>query len=133
MKDEKLRFLLTQKFNMNDEKQSFSQEVEVTEIIKRDRYLKYREQMDVHELDVTLRINDDFIKIKRSGVVSMNFHFAEGRETDTFYESPAGRHHFTIYTHEIKALENEIFIDYELFEQGQLLGSYQYKLEREGQ
>lgn len=133
MKDKKLSFLLTQQININDEKQSFSQEVEVTEIFKRDRYLKYREQMDAHELDVTIRISDDFIKIKRSGIVNMKFHFSEGRETDTFYDSPAGRHHFTIYTHKITALENEIFIDYELFEQGQLLGSYQYKLEREGQ
>ena len=63
MKDGNLRFLLTQKFNMNDEKQSFSQKVEVTEIFKRDRYLKYQEQMDEHKLDVTLRINDEFIKI----------------------------------------------------------------------
>ena len=133
MNDEKLSFLLTQNFNMNDEKQSFSQKVEVTEIFKRDRYLKYQEQMDEYKLDVILRINDDFIKINRSGVVNMKFHFAEGKETDTFYESPAGRHHFTIYTNHIAALRNEITIDYELFEQGQLLGSYQYKLEREGQ
>ena len=133
MKDKKLSFLLTQKFNVNDEKQSFSQKVEVTEIFKRDRYLKYQEQMDEHKLDVTLRINDEFIKINRSGVVNMKFHFVEGEETDTFYESPAGRHHFKIYTDQIVALENQIIIDYELFEQGQLLGSYQYKLEREGQ
>ena len=133
MKDEKLRFLLTQKFNMNDEKQSFAQEVEVTEIFKRDRYLTYQEQMDEHELNVVLRISDDFIKINRSGVINMKFHFVKGKETDTFYESPAGRHHFTVYTKKIVALKDQIIIDYELFEQGQLLGSYQYKLEREGQ
>ena len=40
MKDNKSSFLLTQKVDMNDEKQSFSQAVEVTEIVKRDRYLK---------------------------------------------------------------------------------------------
>ena len=89
--------------------------------------------MDEYRLDVVLRINDEFIKINRSGVVNMKFHFVEGKETDTFYESPAGRHHFTIYTNQIVALRNQIIIDYELFEQGQLLGSYQYKLEREGQ
>lgn len=133
MKDKKLSFSLTQKVDMHDEKQSFSQEVEVTDIIKRDRYLKYQEEMDEHKLDVVLRINDEFIKINRSGVVNMKFHFVEGEETDTFYESPAGRHHFTIYTKQIIALENQIIIDYELFEHGHLLGSYQYKLEREGQ
>lgn len=118
---------------MNDEKQSFSQDVEVTEIFKRDRYLKYQEQMDEYKLDVILRVNDEFIKINRSGVVNMKFHFVEGKETDTFYESPAGRHHFTIYTDQIVSSENLIIIDYELFEQGRLLGSYQYKLKREGQ
>lgn len=133
MKDKKSIFLLTQKLNMNDEKQSFAQEVEVTEILKRDRYLKYQEQMDDNKLDVVLRISDDFIKINRSGVINMKFSFVKGEETDTFYESPAGRHHFTIYTKKIIALKNKIIIDYELFEQGQLLGSYQYKLEREGQ
>ncbi|WP_082238338.1 arginine--tRNA ligase [Salinicoccus sp. YB14-2] len=130
MKDNRSSFLLTQKVDMNDEKQSFSQAVEVTEIVKRDRYLKYQEEMDEYKLDVVLRINDEFIKINRSGVVNMKFHFVEGKETDTFYESPAGRHHFTIYTNQIVALRNQIIIDYELFEQGQLLGSYQYKLER---
>lgn len=133
MKDKKSIFLLTQKLNMNDENQSFAQEVEVTEILKRDRYLKYQEQMDDNKLDVVLRISDDFIKINRSGVINMKFSFVKGEETDTFYESPAGRHHFTIYTKQITALKNKIIIDYELFEQGQLLGSYQYKLEREGQ
>lgn len=132
MKDETTKFLLTQNFRAGGEDRSFVQKVEVSEIEKRDRYLKYQEDMEGHQLDVILRIGDDFIKIQRVGVVSMKFTFVRNEMTDTFYESAAGRHHFTLYTKTLLVERDRIVIDYDLYEQDQLLGSYHYKLEREG-
>lgn len=132
MKGETSKFLLTQNFRVSGENRSFAQKIEVTEIEKRDRYLKYREDMEGHRLDVVLRIGDDFIKIQRSGIVSMKFTFVEGEMTDTFYESAAGRHHFKLYTKALLIESDRVIIEYVLYEQGQLLGNYHYKLEREG-
>ncbi len=132
MKDKTSKFLLTQNFRMSGEDRSFIQKVEVSEIEKRDRYLKYEEEMEGHQLEVVLRISDDFIKIQRAGIVSMKFTFVEGEMTDTFYESAAGRHHFTLYTKKLMTGDDRIVIEYDLYEQGQLLGNYHYELEREG-
>lgn len=133
MNDRKSTFLLTQKIDTGSGKNTFTQKIEVTEITKRDRYLKYDESMEEHLLNVILRIGDGFIKISRSGVINMKFTFVKDETTDTFYESPAGRHHFTIYTNDMSIEEDGIVIDYNLYEQNRLLGNYQYKLEREGQ
>lgn len=132
MKGETSKFLLTQNFRAGGEDRSFVQKIEVSEIEKRDRYLKYEEDMEGHRLDVVLRIGGDFIKIQRVGIISMKFTFVEDEMTDTFYESAAGRHHFTLYTKTLLVEDDRIVIEYDLYEQGQLLGNYHYKLEREG-
>ena len=79
-----------------------------------------------------LRAGDGFVKIQRRGVINMNFHFEEGRTTETFYESPAGKHLFQIHTKKLDLSGSSVDIEYDLIENGAVIGNYHYKLERVG-
>ena len=121
---------LTQLVFMHGEETKYEQKLKVTEIKKGDTYLRYTEVLDEHELKVTMRLGDNFVKLQRRGLINMNFYFEEGVKTDTFYDSPAGRHHFEIVTHELKTGDGTLTVKYDLFESGVLLGKYKYTLER---
>lgn len=121
---------LTQLVFMHGEETKYEQKLKVTEIKKGDTYLRYIEALDEHELKVTVRLGDNFVKLQRRGLINMNFYFEEGVKTDTFYDSPAGRHHFEIVTHELKTGDGTLTVKYDLFESGVLLGKYKYTLER---
>lgn len=121
---------LTQLVFMHGEETKYEQKLQVSEVEKGDTYLRYTEALDEHEIKVTVRLGDSFVKLKRSGIINMNFHFEEGATTDTFYDSPAGRHHFEIVTHELKTDDGLLKVKYDLFESGALLGKYKYTLER---
>lgn len=121
---------LTQLVFMHGEETKYEQKLQVSELEKGDTYLRYTEALDDYELNVTVRLGDNFVKLQRRGIINMNFHFEEGVKTDTFYDSPAGRHHFEIVTHELTAGDGTLIIKYDLFESGALLGKYKYTLER---
>ena len=121
---------LTQLVFMHGDETKYEQKLEVSEIEKGDTYLRYTEALDDNELKVTVRLGDNYVKLQRRGIINMNFYFEEGVRTDTFYDSPAGRHHFEIVTHELKTGDGVLSIKYDLFESGALLGKYKYTLER---
>lgn len=121
---------LTQLVLMHGEETKYEQKLQVSEIEKGDTYLRYTEALDDNELNVTVRLGDNYVKLQRRGIINMNFYFEEGVRTDTFYDSPAGRHHFEIVTHELKTGDGILTIKYDLFESGALLGKYKYMLER---
>ena len=121
---------LTQLVFMHGDETKYEQKLEVSEIEKGDTYLRYTEALDDNELKVTARLGDNYVKLQRRGIINMNFYFEEGVRTDTFYDSPAGRHHFEIVTHELKTGDGVLSIKYDLFESGALLGKYKYTLER---
>ncbi|CAD2080510.1 hypothetical protein GCM10007275_18920 [Jeotgalicoccus coquinae] len=121
---------LTQLVFMHGDETKYEQKLKVSEIEKGDTYLRYTEALDDNELKVTVRLGDNYVKLQRRGIINMNFYFEEGVRTDTFYDSPAGRHHFEIVTHELKTKDGMLTIKYDLFESGALLGKYKYTLER---
>ena len=121
---------LTQLVFMHGDETKYEQKLEVSEIEKGDTYLRYTEALDDNELKVTVRLGDNYVKLQRRGIINMNFYFEEGVRTDTFYDSPAGRHHFEIVTYELKTGDGVLSIKYDLFESGALLGKYKYTLER---
>lgn len=126
------QFKLRQNVKMNGETKGFKQNLDVEVIERNDRYYRYTEKLDEHEIDVVLRSGDGFVKIQRRGVISMNFYFEEGRTTDTFYESPAGKHLFKIRTRRLDQSDSVIDIEYDLIEDGAVIGNYHYKLEKVG-
>ena len=125
-----LPYKLRQHVNLNDDKTDYEQDLQVSFIEKNDVYLRYIEALDEHEIKVTVRLANDHVKLQRRGIINMNFHFEEGLKTDTFYESPAGKHHFQVYTHRLLQSVDTLIIEYDLYQSGELLGNYKYKLER---
>lgn len=131
MNDNKMhQYKLTQVVFMHGEETKYDQKLTVTEINKDDTYLRYIEAIDEHELKVTIRIGEGYVKLQRRGVVNMNLHFELGEKTSTYYDSPAGKHHFEVLTHRLITTEKTIEIKYDLFEADNLLGKYKYTLER---
>ncbi|WP_020007598.1 DUF1934 domain-containing protein [Salinicoccus albus] len=132
MKGQVSQFKIRQSVDMNNEIKTFEQNADVEIIDKKDRYFRYTERLDEYEIDVVLRAGNDFVKIQRRGIIDMNFHFEAGRTTDTFYESPAGRHFFRIHTDALAVDDARIDIRYQLIEGEDVIGHYHYKLEKEG-
>ncbi|KIH70338.1 DUF1934 domain-containing protein [Salinicoccus roseus] len=125
-------YRINQVVDMNGERKRYEQTVTAEVLERKDRYLRYTEQLDDYEIDVVMRVGDDFIKIQRRGIINMNFHFQQGETTDTFYESPAGKHHFRINTIVLDIGEVAIEIRYELYDHNGKLGDYHYKIRKVG-
>ncbi|WP_239414935.1 DUF1934 domain-containing protein [Salinicoccus roseus] len=125
-------YRINQVVDMNGEMKRYEQTVNAEVLERKDRYLRYTEQLDDYEIDVVMRVGDDFIKIQRRGIINMNFHFQQGETTDTFYESPAGKHHFRINTTVLDIGEVAIEIRYELYDHNGKLGDYHYKIRKVG-
>ena len=125
-------YRINQVVDMNGEMKRYEQTVNAEVLERKDRYLRYTEQLDDYEIDVVMRVGDDFIKIQRRGIINMNFHFQQGETTDTFYESPAGKHHFRINTTVLDIGEVTIEIRYELYDHNGKLGDYHYKIRKVG-
>lgn len=132
MNNIRAEYQVDQVVTMNDETKRYSQSVDVEVVERNDIYMRYVEQLEEHALDVTLRVGDGFVKIQRRGIINMNFHFVEDEMTDTFYESPAGKHHLQIRTNSLEIGEQSIEIHYELHDSEDKLGDYHYKIMKVG-
>ena len=50
-----------------------------------------RRKIEEAKVNVTIKIEDNGVKLIRKGDINMNLHFVEGEETTTLYDTPAGR------------------------------------------
>lgn len=64
-------------------------------------FIRYNEQIDEAQVQVTVKIEDSGVKIIRKGDIKMNLHFVEGEDTITLYEITGGRIPLTVRTHSI--------------------------------
>ncbi|WP_186076089.1 DUF1934 domain-containing protein [Phocicoccus pinnipedialis] len=114
------------------ENKRFEQTLDVNVKTKKgSTYYLYTEALDEHKLKCVLKVEENRVKIRRRGVINMNFTFVKDTLTDTFYESLAGRHHFFVHTNDIQLNDNVIHIDYDLYEGDEKLGNYKYTLKKE--
>lgn len=123
---------LSQTVKGQGKKKVYTSDIDVEIIDKKDTYLKYQETLDAHTLDVVMRLGEHDVRLSRRGIIQMNFHFVPNVFTDTFYESPAGRHHFRLYTHRLSHDISRIEIIYDLYEGETRIGNYHYILESSG-
>ena len=79
-----------------------------------------------------LKIEDDGVKIHRTGAVKTVFHFVEGQETISYYDTEAGRMTMHVNTLSIKHFiddqQGKLRIHYQLSDQTGLLGTYQFQI-----
>lgn len=55
-----------------------------------------RRKIEEAKVNVTIKIEDNGVKLIRKGDINMNLHFVEGEETTTLYDTPAGRIPLTV-------------------------------------
>ena len=70
-------------------------------------YIRYQEQIESAVVNVTIKIEDNGVKLIRKGDINMNLHFVEGKDTTTLYTIPAGRIPLIVRTKNILHFVNE--------------------------
>ena len=91
-------------------------------------FIRYEEQIEDAKVNVTIKIEDTGVKLIRKGDINMNLHFVEGHETTTLYDVPAGKIPLTVQTLSLKHNGGKLKIHYELYQDEQKMGSYQYEI-----
>lgn len=94
--------------------------------------IRYEEIIDDEVVKNMLKIEADGVKIHRTGSIKTVFHFIEGKETVSYYDTKAGRMMMNVHTLSIKHFVEEnkgrLNIHYQLSDETGLLGVYQFQI-----
>ena len=116
----------------NGEKEKFDFTTEGSWHKRQSHIIRYTEHIDDANVNVTIKIEEDGVKLIRKGDINMNFHFVEGAETTTFYDIPAGRIPLNVKTlsilHFVTPDGGKLKVHHELFQNEEKMGSYQYEI-----
>ncbi|PSN24312.1 DUF1934 domain-containing protein [Staphylococcus aureus] len=116
----------------HNEKEKFEFTTEGTWQQRQSNFIRYVEQIEDATVNVTIKVDDDSVKLIRKGDINMNLHFVEGQTTTTFYDISAGRIPLDVKTlrilHFVSGDGGKLKIHYELYQDNEKMGSYQYEL-----
>ncbi|MBL7572625.1 DUF1934 domain-containing protein [Staphylococcus saccharolyticus] len=130
--DKNIKIQTRQVLKQNGEKQKFEFTTEGSWQQRRANFIRYEEYIEDAKVSVTIKIEDSGVRLIRKGHINMNLHFVEGKETTTLYEIPAGRIPLTVKTlsiiHFVTQDGGKLKIHYELYQNEEKMGSYQYEI-----
>ncbi|PNZ57256.1 DUF1934 domain-containing protein [Staphylococcus aureus] len=116
----------------HNEKEKFEFTTEGTWQQRQSNFIRYVEQIEDATVNVTIKVDDDSVKLIRKGDINMNLHFVEGQTTTTFYDISAGRIPLEVKTlrilHFVSGDGGKLKIHYELYQDNEKMGSYQYEI-----
>ncbi|HAR4941375.1 TPA: DUF1934 family protein [Staphylococcus aureus] len=116
----------------HNEKEKFEFTTEGTWQQRQSNFIRYVEQIEDTTVNVTIKVDDDSVKLIRKGDINMNLHFVEGQTTTTFYDISAGRIPLEVKTlrilHFVSGDGGKLKIHYELYQDNEKMGSYQYEI-----
>ncbi|HAY0814942.1 TPA: DUF1934 family protein [Staphylococcus aureus] len=116
----------------HNEKEKFEFTTEGTWQQRQSNFIRYVEQIEDAIVNVTIKVDDDSVKLIRKGDINMNLHFVEGQTTTTFYDISAGRIPLEVKTlrilHFVSGDGGKLKIHYELYQDNEKMGSYQYEI-----
>ncbi|MBR9452560.1 DUF1934 family protein [Staphylococcus aureus] len=116
----------------HNEKEKFEFTTEGTWQQRQSNFIRYVEQIEDATVNVTIKVNDGSVKLIRKGDINMNLHFVEGQTTTTFYDISAGRIPLEVKTlrilHFVSGDGGKLKIHYELYQDNEKMGSYQYEI-----
>ncbi|HAR4317607.1 TPA: DUF1934 family protein [Staphylococcus aureus] len=116
----------------HNEKEKFEFTTEGTWQQRQSNFIRYVEQIEDATVNVTIKVDDDSVKLIRKGDINMNLHFVEGQMTTTFYDISAGRIPLEVKTlrilHFVSGDGGKLKIHYELYQDNEKMGSYQYEI-----
>ncbi|HAR4332647.1 TPA: DUF1934 family protein [Staphylococcus aureus] len=116
----------------HNEKEKFEFTTEGTWQQRQSNFIRYVEQIEDATVNITIKVDDDSVKLIRKGDINMNLHFVEGQTTTTFYDISAGRIPLEVKTlrilHFVSGDGGKLKIHYELYQDNEKMGSYQYEI-----
>ncbi|MRX12788.1 DUF1934 family protein [Staphylococcus aureus] len=116
----------------HNEKEKFEFTTEGTWQQRQSNFIRYVEQIEDATVNVTIKVDDDSVKLIRKGDINMNLHFVKGQTTTTFYDISAGRIPLEVKTlrilHFVSGDGGKLKIHYELYQDNEKMGSYQYEI-----
>lgn len=130
--DKKVNIQTKQVLKQHNEKEKFEFTTEGTWQQRQSNFIRYVEQIEDATVNVTIKVDDDSVKLIRKGDINMNLHFVEGQTTTTFYDISAGRIPLEVKTlrilHFVSGDGGKLKIHYELYQDNEKMGSYQYEI-----
>ncbi|HII1209433.1 TPA: DUF1934 domain-containing protein [Staphylococcus aureus] len=130
--DKKVSIQTEQVLKQHNEKEKFEFTTEGTWQQRQSNFIRYVEQIEDATVNVTIKVDDDSVKLIRKGDINMNLHFVEGQTTTTFYDISAGRIPLEVKTlrilHFVSGDGGKLKIHYELYQDNEKMGSYQYEI-----
>lgn len=130
--DKKVSIQIKQVLKQHNEKEKFEFTTEGTWQQRQSNFIRYVEQIEDATVNVTIKVDDDSVKLIRKGDINMNLHFVEGQTTTTFYDISAGRIPLEVKTlrilHFVSGDGGKLKIHYELYQDNEKMGSYQYEI-----
>ncbi|HDD5066237.1 TPA: DUF1934 domain-containing protein [Staphylococcus aureus] len=130
--DKKVSIQTKQVLKQHNEKEKFEFTTEGTWQQRQSNFIRYVEQIEDATVNVTIKVDDDSVKLIRKGDINMNLHFVEGQTTTTFYDISAGRISLDVKTlrilHFVSGDGGKLKIHYELYQDNEKMGSYQYEI-----
>ncbi len=130
--DKKVSIYTKQVLKQHNEKEKFEFTTEGTWQQRQSNFIRYVEQIENATVNVTIKVDDDSVKLIRKGDINMNLHFVEGQATTTFYDISAGRIPLEVKTlrilHFVSGDGGKLKIHYELYQDNEKMGSYQYEI-----
>ena len=82
--DKKVSIHTKQVLKQHNEKEKFEFTTEGTWQQRQSNFIRYVEQIEDATVNVTIKVDDDSVKLIRKGDINMNLHFVEGQTTTTF-------------------------------------------------
>lgn len=99
---------------------------------RQSEFIRYEENIEDANVNVTIKIDQQGVKLIRKGDINMNLHFVEGKTTTTLYDISAGRLTLTVKTlsilHFVNKSGGKLKIHYELYQEDEKMGTYQYEI-----
>ncbi|HDJ7356316.1 TPA: DUF1934 domain-containing protein [Staphylococcus aureus] len=130
--DKKVSIYTKQVLKQHNEKEKFEFTTEGTWQQRQSNFIRYVEQIEDATVNVTIKVDDDSVKLIRKGDINMNLHFVEGQAITTFYDISAGRIPLEVKTlrilHFVSGDGGKLKIHYELYQDNEKMGSYQYEI-----
>ncbi|MBO3063574.1 MULTISPECIES: DUF1934 family protein [Mammaliicoccus] len=130
--EENININIKQVVKQNGDKSTFQTNTSGTYHRRNSDIIRYEETIDNQIVKNMLKIDDDGVKIHRTGTVKTVFHFVEGHETISYYDTEAGRMTMTVKTlsikHYIDDNKGKLRIHYQLSDHTGLLGTYQFQI-----
>lgn len=130
--DKKVSIQTKQVLKQHNEKEKFEFTTEGTWQQRQSNFIRYVEQIEDATVNVTIKVDDGSVKLIRKGDINMSLHFVEGQTTTTFYDISAGRIPLEVKTlrilHFVSGDGGKLKIHYELYQDNEKMGSYQYEI-----